>query len=182
VFVDADTKERIRKLLAAGWLRRSVAKAVRVSPSTVPRTARVLGLPNKGFHRSTTDWDAVREYYEAGHTIDECKLRFGFSYGAWDKAVTRGEIVPRPRANRELSRSTRDSVESMLASGCTQAQIVRELVLTKSTVAYHVRSLGIPADPRFVRRHDWAAVQHAIDEEGLSMRRCLIRFGFSRDA
>jgi 5-methylcytosine-specific restriction endonuclease McrA len=48
-------------------------------------------------------------------------------------------------------------------------------------VAYHVRRLGVRADPRFARRHNWDAVQRAIDEEGLSMRQCLVRFGFSRD-
>jgi uncharacterized protein YerC len=182
VFVDAGTRERIRKLLAAGWLRSRIAEEVGVSASTVTRTARVLGFQDKVVHPSATDWDAVQIYYDAGHTIDECKARFGFSYGAWDKAATRGDIIPRPRRNEELSSWTRDEVARLLRLGYPQASIARELGVTKSTVAYHVRSLGKPADPRFARRHDWPAVQRAIDEEGLSMRQCLVRFGFSRDA
>lgn len=182
MFVRAETQDRIRELLDAGWLRRRIAEEVGVSASTVTRTARVLGFPDKVSRPSPTDWGAVQAYYEVGHSIDECRARFGFSYGAWDKAVTRGDVVPRPRTGRELTSLTRDSVERMLKRGYTQRRVARELGLAKSTVAYHVRSLGKPADPRFAIRHDWGAVQRAIDEEGLSMRRCLVRFGFSRDA
>jgi len=123
----------------------------------------------------------VQAHYDVGHSIEECRATFGFSYGAWDKAVTRGDLVPRARNQSQLSRSTRDQIEDLLARGRTQAEISRELSLTKSTVAYHMRGLGHQADPRFARRHDWQAVQAAIDEEGLSMRGCLQRFGFGRD-
>jgi DNA-binding CsgD family transcriptional regulator len=179
--MDEMTKRRIRKLLAAGWRRRAIADEIGVSPSTVTRWARILGFPDVTPRPSPTDWNAVRDYYDAGHTIDECRERFGFSYGAWDKAVSRGDVVPRARSDRELSHATRDEVEHLLAMGLSQAAISRQLGLTKSTVAYHARSLGVRADPRFARRHDWAAVQAAIDEEGLSMTQCVKRFGFSRD-
>lgn len=181
MFVDDRAKERIRELLQAGWLRRTVAEEVGVSPSTVTRWARLLGFPDKVTRSSASDWAAIQEYYDAGHTIDECRARYGFTYGAWDKAVTRGDVVPRPRSRRQLSHATRDEVEHLLASGLKQAQIARELGLTKSTVAYHARALGLRADPRFARRHDWSAVQLAIDEEGLSMSQCRDRFGFSGD-
>jgi transcriptional regulator with XRE-family HTH domain len=163
------TKKRILKLLEAGWRRRAISAEVGVSPSTVTRWARIFGFADVAPRPSLTDWAAVKEYYDAGHTIDECRAKFGFSYGAWDKAVNRGDVVPRPRADRELSHSTRDQVEDLLARGLSQAEISRELGLTKSTVAYHLRCLGVRADPRFARRHDWAAVQSAIDEEDLSM-------------
>jgi len=69
---------------------------------------------------STIDWEAVRVYYDAGRTIDECKAkfgrisrfrtpidaeglsmrecltRFGSCRATWAEAVRRGEIVPRP--------------------------------------------------------------------------------------
>lgn len=123
----------------------------------------------------------MQGYYEAGHTIEECRERFGFTYGAWDKAVARGEVVPRPRGDGRLARATKDAVEDLLSRGFTQAQIARELGLSKSTVAFHVRSLGVRADPRFARRHNWEAVQSAIDNEGLSMTECLQRFELGRD-
>ena len=46
------------------------------------------------------DWAAVRAYYQVGHTRTDCQQRFGFSNGAWQRAVDRGEIVPRPRSTR----------------------------------------------------------------------------------
>ena len=181
LFVDQAEQDRIRHLLEAGWLRRAIADELGVSPSTITRWARILGFPDKTPRPSDTDWAAVQAHYDAGHTIDECRERFGFTYGAWDKAATRGDIVPRPRANRELSHATRDQVEHLLALGFTQARIARELCLTKSTVAYHMRNLGVRADARFARRHDWEAVQIAIDDEGLSMTQCIARFGFNRE-
>ena len=51
--------------------------------------------------------------------------------------------------------------------------------MAKSTVAYHVRRLGEPADDRFARRYDWAEVQQAVDA-GASLRECVAKFGFSR--
>jgi hypothetical protein len=179
--MDDRTREQIRNLLDAGWPRRAIADEVGVSPSTVTRWARLLGFPDKSPRPSQSDWKGMGEYYEAGHSIDECRDRFGFTYGAWDKAVSRGDVIPRPRSHRQLSRGTRDDVEHLLSLGFSQARIGRELGLTKSTVAYHVRALGVRADPRFARRHDWTEVQRAIDEEGLSMRQCLDRFGISRD-
>jgi predicted transcriptional regulator len=171
-------KERARELLEAGWARSRIARELGVSPSTVTRYARVLGYPDARRRPSPTNWSEVQTQYDEGHTIDECREAFGFSYGAWDKAVMRGDLVPRPRNNGELGLPTRDRVEALLGRGMTQAQIGRELGLTKSTVAYHVRRLGRRADPRFVRRYDWNEVQRAIDEEGFSMAECRRRFGF----
>lgn len=42
--------------------------------------------------------------------------------------------------------------------------------MTKPTVAYHARRLGIEAEDRFARRYDWKAVQEAHDS-GLTMGR-----------
>lgn len=179
--MDEPTKARTRQLLQTGLPRSVIAAEVGVSPSTITRWARLLGFPDVAPRASATDWLAVQEHYDAGHSIDECRARFHFTYGAWDKAVVRGEVAPRGRSRGQLSRRTRDEVENLFSLGLDQAQISRELGLTKSTIAYHARALGVRADPRFARRHDWSAVQRAVDEEGLSMRQCLDRFGLARD-
>ncbi len=127
------------------------------------------------------DWPAIRAYYEVGHTRAECQERFGFSNGAWTRAVDRGEIVPRPRSGGLRASEKRALVGELRAAGKTYVEIARALGLTKSTVAFHARRLGIPANEKFARRYDWAVVQAAV-EEGLSMRACMKRFGFSRDA
>lgn len=173
-------KERIEALLEQGWPRRRIARDLGVDPSTITRHARLLGYPDVHPRRSSIDWNAVQEFYDEGHTIDECRDRYGFSYGAWDHAAVRGDIVSRPRSERQLSGMTRDRVHQLLTQGSTQAEIAKSLGISKSTVAFHCRRLGLEADRRFSRRYDWVDVQRAIDEEGLSMRRCLTRFGFCR--
>ncbi|MEO7200978.1 MAG: HNH endonuclease signature motif containing protein [Candidatus Tumulicola sp.] len=47
--------------------------------------------------RRKYDWAAVQEYYNQGNTYDECIRKFGFSRGAWQKALVRGEIATRIR-------------------------------------------------------------------------------------
>jgi len=123
------------------------------------------------------DWDAVQIYYDLGHTREECMRRFHFSKRAWDNAVRRGEIAPRPPGTPAVRR-TRDAVHDGLSQGKTQARIAKELGLRKSTVAYHARGLGVQPDDRFNRRYDWEAVQRAHDA-GMRARECMRQFGFS---
>jgi hypothetical protein len=131
--------------------------------------------------RKRFDWSAIRAYYYVAHSRAECQERFGFSNGAWNRAVDRGDIVPRPRSSGVRASKKRALIGRLRAEGKGYTAIARELGLTKSTVAFHARRLGIPADEKFARRYDWALVQAAIDE-GLSKRECMERFGFSRDA
>jgi DNA-binding CsgD family transcriptional regulator len=174
-------RDRVQELLEAGWSRRAISIELGIDPSTVTRHARALGFADVIKRASPFDWAEVQIYYDTGHTIDECREKFGFSYGAWDKAVMRGDIVARPRSMQQLAHKTRDRVERLLAEGCSQAEIARKLDLSKSTVAYHCRKLGLRADPRFARRYEWKDVQRAVDEEGLSMTQCIRRFGFCRE-
>lgn len=56
-------------------------------------------------------------------------------------------------------------------------EIARKLGLSKPTVAYHARRLGIPTDDKCARRYDWAEIQRSYDS-GLSVRECAKLFGF----
>lgn len=130
---------------------------------------------------STVDWTAVREHYDAGHTMRDCKARFGFSNSAWDRAVAEGLVVPRSNPRKRWKHGTRAAVARMLAEGRTQTEIAMELGVSRPTVSYHVRKLGIARDEKAARRYDWAAIQAAHDE-GLTARECCARFGCSRSA
>lgn len=83
----------------------------------------------------------------------------------------------RHRSNGRLER-TREAVRRLRGAGLSQAEIARELGLTKSTVAYHFRTLGVVPDERFSRRYDWEEIQRAYDS-GLSVRQCAKRYGFT---
>jgi len=63
----------------------------------------------------------------------------------------------------------------------SQTAVAFELGLSKGTVCYHVRQLGVEGDARFRRRYDWAEIQRAHDS-GMSMRQCQKEFGFSTAA
>lgn len=127
------------------------------------------------------DWEAIWAHYEAGHTMEECKQRFGFGNGAWDSAVGRGDIEPRANPARKVSHDTRESVAELLAQGMSQTMIAFELGLSKGTVCYHVRQIGLERDSRFARRYDWDEIQRTYDS-GLSREGCEQKFGCSRAA
>ena len=70
-----------------------IARELGIAPATVCYHARRLGYPPKSPQRY--DWAAIQAYYDNGHTYREAKARFGFSSGAWAKAVEAGKIVSR---------------------------------------------------------------------------------------
>jgi transposase-like protein len=72
----------------------------------------------------------------------------------------------------------RQRIGELIAEGKSYSQIAAELDLTKPTVAYHARRLGIPANDRCARRYDWAEVQRMYDQ-GRTVRECQALFGFS---
>ena len=65
-------------------------------------------IPARSQFARRYDWDAIREYYEEGHSAAECWGTFGVSRYAWSDAVRRGAIKPRPRL---------EPLDSLLAVG-----------------------------------------------------------------
>lgn len=130
--------------------------------------------------RQTYDWVEIRSFYDAGHTASECQVRFGISNGGWHGAVQRGAIVLRDGRTRGRT-ETRAAVADLLAEGLSQAAIARELGVSKPTVCFHVRKLGIEPAAGPARRYDWAAIRNYY-EAGRSAAECRRQFGFGRDA
>jgi hypothetical protein len=110
--------------------------------------------------------------------MEECKARFGFANGAWDSAISRGDIVPREDRTPPRPSRTRRAVKALLEEGLTQAAIARKLGVSKATVCHHVRRLGIPSSQACLRRYDWAEVQRYYDA-GHSKRQCQDHLGFT---
>ena len=73
---------------------------------------------------------------------------------------------------------TRRAVAELLATGVSRAAVARRLGVSKATVSYHARRLGLTVDERCARRYDWAEIQCYYDA-GHSVRECIARFGFS---
>jgi 5-methylcytosine-specific restriction endonuclease McrA len=124
------------------------------------------------------DWAEIAAYYETGHSVRECRARFGFSNGAWDAAVRRGDVRARPRSTRLRPSAPRRAVADLLDAGLTQAEVARRLGLSPATVSYHARRLGVATRSECARRYDWSEVQRYYDE-GHSIAECRRRFGMA---
>jgi DNA-binding CsgD family transcriptional regulator/5-methylcytosine-specific restriction endonuclease McrA len=94
-------------------------------------------------------------------------------------AAPRHDTVVNLREVRTKVR-TRERVAALLEEGLTRRETARRLGLSKATVSYHARRLGIPIDERGARRYDWEAVQRYYDA-GHSVRDCIRAFGFAQD-
>ncbi len=128
--------------------------------------------------RASFDWEAIRAYYDAGHTVRECQRRFGFGGSSWAKAVQAGLVVPRVggRGHRNLER--RREIRRLVDEGLNRVEIAERLGISMATVAYYARALGLARDERCIRRYDWAEVQRYHDM-GHTVRECMERFGFA---
>lgn len=82
-------------------------------------------------------------------------------------------------SRRPARTATRDRVRELLAQGLNHSEIARTLGLSKPTVSYHARSLGVPASDKYNVRYDWAEVQRFYDA-GNSVTACMRHFGFAR--
>jgi hypothetical protein len=125
------------------------------------------------------DWTAIASYYEAGHPVRENLERFGFSNRAWSAAVARADIRPRRERSGRSPGATREAVRLLLAAGLSRTAVAQTLGISKPTVTYHARVLGLGTDSRYDRRYDWDEVQRYYDA-GHSISECQLRFGFAR--
>jgi hypothetical protein len=85
------------------------------------------------------------------------------------------------RAPKRSRGKTRAAVAHLLADGLCPAEIARVLEVSKPTVCFHMRMLGIPPSIDFAKRYEWDAIR-SFYEEGNSMTECMRHFGFSRNA
>lgn len=127
------------------------------------------------------DWRAIQAFYDAGHTAAEVQRSFAISNGAWYAAVQRGAVVVRARSANTYRVNTRGAVAELLAVGLSQAEIASRLGITRPTVCFHARKLGIPARSKLRQRYDWKAIADFY-VQGHSANECRERFGFSLTA
>jgi 5-methylcytosine-specific restriction endonuclease McrA len=130
--------------------------------------------------RKRYDWPAIRDFYQRGHSAAACQREFGVSNGAWHGAVQRGAIVLRPSRRGTPRTGTRAAIAMLLADGLSQAEIADKLGVSRPTVCFHLRRLGVPANSTSRRRYDWNEIR-AFYDSGHSIAECRREFGFGRD-
>jgi 5-methylcytosine-specific restriction endonuclease McrA len=93
-----ETRAKVKELFAQGLRVGEIARRLGVTPTTVSYHARKLGIPRSRKYAPREDWPEIQRFYDAGHSVRDCEDRFGFSRRSWNKAVIRGDVVPRPQA------------------------------------------------------------------------------------
>jgi hypothetical protein len=96
-----ETRRLVAELREQGLSYSRIAAKIGARKSTVAYHARRLGVPANDTFARRYDWKEIQAAYDGGLTMRECQERFGFNGSSWSQAVSRGDIVPRPRA-REL--------------------------------------------------------------------------------
>jgi biotin operon repressor len=95
---NGERRAAVKALLDQGHSQAEVARALGITPATVSYHARRLGFPVRADCARRHDWAAIQSYHDAGNSMRECQLKFGFSSKTWADAAARGAIVPRPAA------------------------------------------------------------------------------------
>jgi DNA-binding CsgD family transcriptional regulator len=90
------TREQVRRLLDRGYTRARIAETLGIARSTVTYHATRLGQDVDGRCARRYDWQAIRLFYEEGHSVEDCRSTFGFNKQSWHAAIRRGLITPRP--------------------------------------------------------------------------------------
>jgi 5-methylcytosine-specific restriction endonuclease McrA len=132
-----ETRTRVRELLAAGLTVCETARELQITPTSVSYHARKLGIRPSTKYAPRGDWDEIQSYYDAGHSVRQCQDVFGFSRRSWNKAVDRGDIIPRPQAMplEELlldgRKTNRSHVKLRLVSGGLKKNRCEECGLEK---------------------------------------------------
>jgi hypothetical protein len=92
------TRALVAELSAQGLRGSEIALRLGISRATVSYHAKRLGVPGSPACGRRYDWAEIQRYYDAGHSIRECQLHFGFAKQAWAGAARRGAVVARPQA------------------------------------------------------------------------------------
>ena len=92
------TRAAVGALLGDGLTRVEICARLGISKATVSYHAKRLGLRGSPACGRRYDWSEIQRYYDDGHSISECQLRFGFAKAAWAGAARRGAVVARPQA------------------------------------------------------------------------------------
>lgn len=90
------TRRAVAELLGKGLTQAVIAQRLGVSRATVSHHAHALGVARRTDCARRYDWTEVQRYYDEGHSIAECRRRFGMANRTFTEAVRRGAIVTRP--------------------------------------------------------------------------------------
>lgn len=96
-------KTQIINLIIEGNTYSQIADKLKCTKATISYHAKQSGL-SKGCAKSY-NWKEIKEFYDSGHSIQECMSHFGFSASTWQYAVNHDKII-----RREVNRCTIEDI------------------------------------------------------------------------
>jgi hypothetical protein len=95
--IDGTMAHDIAVLLQQGLTYSEIGRQIGVSKATISYHAKrlSLGRPSQLGAGRRYDWAEIQRFYDEGHSMAECRRRFGFTINSWMKAVDGGRIVKR---------------------------------------------------------------------------------------
>jgi HNH endonuclease len=118
----------VKELLEMGLSQAEAARRLGLAKPTVSYHARRLGIPGDSRSARRYDWAAIQRHYDEGHSFSACAARFGFSNSAWYDAISRGQLVPRPRE---------DALEAWLVEGSRVSRFALKARLLRCGLLKH---------------------------------------------
>jgi 5-methylcytosine-specific restriction endonuclease McrA len=128
------------------------------------------------------DWKAIQGFYDEGHGFVECRLRFGFTHGAWNKAIQRGKLRPKPtRFTDRRRRYDWTEIQAFYDEGhsyreCRAAFGFNARAWHKATRRGEIRTrpLGMPIAELLTRRGSRRNVKLRLLRLGILENRCSV--------
>jgi 5-methylcytosine-specific restriction endonuclease McrA len=132
-----DTRADVARLVDEGLSGAAISARLGISRATVSYHRKRLDRLSSPACARRYDWSEIQRYYDAGHSIRECQLRFGFARAAWANAARRGAVVSRPQATpleemlRDGTRHGRWNLKRRLIAAGIKANVCEECGLTE---------------------------------------------------
>jgi 5-methylcytosine-specific restriction endonuclease McrA len=123
------TRGAVQELLEAGLSQGETARRLGLAKPTVSYHARRLGISADPRPARRYDWWAIQQHYDEGYSFTECAARFGFSNSAWYEAISRGQLIPRPRT---------DTLAAWLVEGSRVSRFALKARLLRRGLLQHV--------------------------------------------
>ena len=128
-------------LLRQGKIGEEIARELGISPSTVSYHAKKIGL---GRTRNKHNWNAIRKFYDEGHSYSECNAKFGTSLNLLWNAAKNGKITPRPTGGAARKKTLAQVIsDSAGIRGSSCRQLIRRKILEENALDYHCAICGI---------------------------------------
>ena len=126
------------------------------------------------------DWEAIQRFHDEGNGFVECRREFGFTHGAWKKAIARGELRAEPRPFEDRRRRYDwGQVEAYYDSGHTYRECKKHFGFCAEAWAkavrrgeLHARARALPIPVLLQTTKSRAAVRRRLLSEGILENIC----------